>query len=77
MQTDWLLSTGGGGVNYKFTYYSVVHLLSTGVVQHCYRIHRGSYMSAEVLLNLLNECMKRDKIRGLSSKIICFSQRVK
>ena len=29
--------------------------------------HRGSYMSAHVLLNLLNELWKRDKMRGLSS----------
>ena len=30
-------------------------------------IHRGSYMSAHVLLNLLNELRKRDKMRGLPS----------
>ena len=29
--------------------------------------NRGSYMSAHVLLNLLNELGKRDKMRGLSS----------
>ena len=28
-------------------------------------IYRGSYMSAHVLLNLLNELGKRDKMRGL------------
>ena len=28
-------------------------------------INRGSYMSAHVLLNLLNELGKRDKMRGL------------
>ena len=28
-------------------------------------IYRGSYMSAHVLLNLLNELVKRDKMRGL------------
>ena len=28
--------------------------------------HRGSYMSAHVLLNLLNKLGKRDKMRGLS-----------
>ena len=27
-----------------------------------YTIHRGSYMSAHVLLNLLNELGKRDKM---------------
>ena len=29
--------------------------------------HRGSYMSAHVLLNILNELRKRDKMRGLPS----------
>ena len=28
-------------------------------------LYRGSYMSAHVLLNLLNELGKRDKMRGL------------
>ena len=31
------------------------------------RKYKGSYMSAHVLLNLLNELGKRDKIRGLPS----------
>ena len=31
-------------------------------------IMRGSYMSAHVLLNLLNELGKRDKMRGHQSK---------
>ena len=35
-------------------------------------IHRGSYMSAHVLLNLLNELGKRDKIRGLPSILSIF-----
>ena len=30
-------------------------------------IHRGSYLSALVLLNLLNELGKRDKMQGLPS----------
>ena len=34
---------------------------------HMHVIHRGSYMSAHVLLNLLNELGKRDKMRGLPS----------
>ena len=34
--------------------------------------HRGSYMSAHVLLNLLNELRKRDKIRGLWSILSLF-----
>ena len=32
-----------------------------------YEIYRGSYMSAHVLLNLLNELGKSDKMRGLPS----------
>ena len=35
-----------------------------------YTDHTGSYMSAHVLLNLLNELGKRDKMRGLPS-ILC------
>ena len=31
-------------------------------------INRGSYTSAHVLLNLLNELGKRDKMRGLINK---------
>ena len=30
-----------------------------------YCLNRGSYMSAHVVLNLLNELGKRDKMRGL------------
>ena len=33
---------------------------------------RGSYMSAHVLLNLLNELGKRDKMRGLPSILSLF-----
>ena len=32
-----------------------------------YCLNRGSYMSAHVVLNLLNELGKRDKMRGLPS----------
>ena len=35
-------------------------------------IHRGSYMSSHVLLNLLNELGKRDKMRGLPSILFLF-----
>ena len=35
-------------------------------------LHRGSYMSAHVLLNLLNELGKRDKMRGLKSILSLF-----
>ena len=40
-------------------------------------IYGGSYMSAHVLLNLLNELGKRDKMRGLPSILsFFFSQQV-
>ena len=35
-------------------------------------LHRGFYMSAHVLLNLLNELGKRDKMRGLPSILSLF-----
>ena len=35
-------------------------------------LHRGSYMSAHVLLNLLNELGKGDKMRGLPSILSLF-----
>ena len=37
-----------------------------------YMWHRGSYMSAHVLLNLLNKLGKRDKMRGLQSILSLF-----
>ena len=37
-----------------------------------YENYRGSYMSAHVLLNLLNELQKRDKMRGLPSILSLF-----
>ena len=37
-----------------------------------FKIYRGSYMSAHVLLNLLNELGKRDKMRGLPSILSLF-----
>ena len=36
------------------------------------KIHRGSYMSAHVLLNLLNELGKRGEMRGLPSILSLF-----
>ena len=39
-------------------------------------IHRGSYMSAHVLLNLLKEFGKSDKMCGLPSILTLFSQQV-
>ena len=35
-------------------------------------VNRGSYMNAHVLLNLLNELGKRDKMRGLPSILSLF-----
>ena len=35
-------------------------------------LHRGSYMSGHVLLNLLNELGKSDKMRGLPSILSFF-----
>ena len=35
-------------------------------------LHRGSYTSAHVLLNLLNELGKSDKMRGLPSILLLF-----
>ena len=35
-------------------------------------LYRGAYMSAHVLLNLLNELRKRDKMRGLPSILSLF-----
>ena len=37
-----------------------------------FNIYRESYMSAHVLLNLLNELGKRDKMRGLLSILSLF-----
>ena len=44
------------------------------VVKNCDTkcLNRGSYMSAHVLLNLLNELGKRVKMRGLSSILSLF-----
>ena len=38
----------------------------------CAKRNRGSYMSAHVLLNLLNKLGKRDKMRGLPSILSLF-----
>ena len=41
------------------------------------KIHRGSYMSAPVLLNLLKELKKRDKMHGLPSILSLFRNEFK
>ena len=48
------------------------HVYSTMRDKFCCEINRGSYMSAHVLLNLLNEFGKRDKMRGLPSILSLF-----
>ena len=45
-----------------------------GAKSHC--VNRGSYMSARVLLSLLSEYRKIDKMRDLSSILSFFSQRL-
>ena len=46
-------------------------LFAPGIYDTSY-LNRGSYMSAHVLLNLLNELGKRDKMRGLPSILSLF-----
>ena len=48
---------------------STKHITSVTNITHLTSVYtnRGSYMSDRVLLNLLNELGKGDKIRGLSS----------
>ena len=43
-----------------------------GVLLKVYAINRGSYMSAHVLLILLNELGKRDKMQGLPNILSLF-----
>ena len=45
-------------------------------LQHSHLLHRESYMSAHVLLNLLNELGKSDKMRGLLSILSLFRNEV-
>ena len=48
------------------------HLFQTVVSLKLPPENRGSHMSAHVLLNLLNELGKRDKMRGLPSILSLF-----
>ena len=45
-------------------------------IEESARLNRGSNMSDLVLLNLLNELRKRDKMQGLLSILTLFLQRV-
>ena len=51
---------------------SVIVACCGHVSSYLLKIYRGSYMSAHVLLNLLNELGKRDKMRGLPSILSLF-----
>ena len=42
-------------------------MLQLGSLQRDFTVHRGSYMSAHILLNLLKELGKRDKMQGMPS----------
>ena len=46
--------------------------ISTYVALAFCAVYRGSYMSAHVLLNLLNDLGKRDKMQGLRSSLSLF-----
>ena len=53
--------------------YACGHYVEVGLTDFIlvdYPIHRGFYMSAHVLLNLLNELGKSDKMRGLPSILL-------
>ena len=67
-------SSGTLSLSQKFYYFMI---LSRRVKKYRTELHenRGSYMSAHVLLTLLNELRKRDKMRGLPS-ILSFSKQV-
>ena len=52
--------------------YSLEHNLCTLHKMFVHLGNRGSYMSAHVLLNLLNELGERDKMRGLPSILSLF-----
>ena len=56
---------------------TVVEILCrrTGMIVNI-EINRGSYMSAHVLLNLLNELGKKDKMRGLPSILSLFRKEI-
>ena len=61
-------------ITFKLSLCKIFFLLShlNGVNDLTYQLYKGSYMSAHVLLILLNELGKRDKMRGLSSILSLF-----
>ena len=55
---------------------SRLQMKSLADMEFVFVLNRGSYMSAHVLLNLLNELGKRDKNARLAEHFISFSQQV-
>ena len=75
--------TIGAFLHQEFSQPSKVMFTILGLINHyvnskaCINcINRGSYMSAHVLLNLLKELGKRDKMRSCRAFYLFFSQRV-
>ena len=60
---DWMPWTEQRNMSLIFTF----PIYSNILLDEVHLIHRGSYMSAHVLLNLLNKLGKRDIMRGLLS----------
>ena len=58
----------------KVQYLSLYELphMDSHYFHNCNVLNRGSYMSANILLNLLNKLKKRDKMRGLSNILSLF-----
>ena len=61
-----------GAFLYSFAFYLFKLLALCDDEKKLLYLYRGSYMSAHVLLNLLNELRKRDKMRGLPSILSLF-----
>ena len=59
-------------INHFGTYLKMRYFLKLQQIYFSRKRYRGSYMSAHVLLNLLNELGKRDKMRGLPSILSLF-----
>ena len=49
-----------------------VKKIKKGITKFVMKINRGSYMSAPVLVNSVNELGKRDRMRGLPSILSFF-----
>ena len=62
-----LLSKAGKKILKRFKLWEVIHAEIA-----VFTINRGSYVGAHVLLNLLNELRKRDKMQGLLNILSLF-----